>query len=107
MACRGAPRWFHPGRTHVFAVSRYGELWWWYSTQEPNGYIWQDGAGGNQFNPAPLVASGVTGDPLAISRGAGEVEVFYRNVAGSLVHLTYANGAWAPPENLLPPNSIR
>jgi hypothetical protein len=97
-----------PGRTDVFAVSRYGELWWWYSTKEPNGYIWQDGAAGTtRFNPVPLVTTGVTGDPLAISRDSGEVEVFYRNVAGSLVHLTYLNGAWLSPETLLPANSIR
>jgi hypothetical protein len=96
------------GQTNVFAVSRYGELWWWYSTQEPNGYIWTDGAGGTGSpNPLPLVTAGVTGDPLAISRGSGEIEVFYRTTAGSLVHLTYVNGAWGSPENLLQAGSIQ
>jgi hypothetical protein len=102
------------GRQDVFAVTRSGELWWFFSPGV--GSLWSSGTiiGGatvinptGGLNPLPLVSSGVTGDPVAVSRGSGEKEVFYRTTAGSLVHLTYSNGSWGPPENLLPANSIQ
>ena len=93
-------------RTDVFAVSRYGSLWWWYSTQQPNGYTWTNGGPGTYYNPLPLVAGGVGGDPLAISRGANELEVFYRTSSGSLEHMTLNNGAWSF-ESVLSRNSIQ
>ena len=98
-----------PGRFDVFTVSRDGELWWWYTTNPTNFLGWANGMNpsGGALNPPALVSSGVTGDPLAISRSANELEVFYRTTAGSLAHLTYANGSWGPPENLLPANSIQ
>jgi hypothetical protein len=95
-------------RFDVFMVSRDGKLWWWY-TQSPTGFTgWTNGMNpsGGLLNPPPL-ATGVSGDPLAISRSANEVEVFYRTTAGSLVHLTYSNGTWGTPESLLFPNTIQ
>jgi hypothetical protein len=115
-----------PGRVDVFAVSRSGELWWYWS----GGYPWPSGFvnntyGNSQTNlsggrqPLPLVSSGVTGDPIAVSRGSGsgEMEVFYRTATGGLAHITYKNGGWATTNNhglysiateyALPPYSIQ
>lgn len=90
------------GRVDAFAVSRGGELWWFYSTD--NGTTWYSvqlnsstfvanplGAP-NQPSPAnilPVVSSGVTGDPIAVSRGVNQVEVFYRTQTGSMGHIMF------------------
>lgn len=88
------------GRSDVFAVSRYGELWWWDSTTPS---IWVNGTGANR----PLVASGVSGDPVVVSRGPNEMEVFYRMTYGTLAHLTYQNGVWLTPEYVLSTYAIQ
>jgi hypothetical protein len=82
------------GRTDVFAVSRYGELYWWYSTT-PTAFV--NGVKPNALWNVPLVASGVVGSPIAVSRGSGEMEVFYRQTDGTLKHLTYNAGSWNLP----------
>jgi hypothetical protein len=97
------------GRVDVFVTSRGGELWWFYSTDgettwysatingdnivtNPPGYP-------NQSSPPnvlPLVSSGVTGDPIAITRNVNLVEVFYRTELGSLAHMMFdeSNNTW-------------
>ncbi len=97
------------GRVDAFATSRGGELWWFYSAD--GGTVWYSVKNGGStvvtntpgipYQPSPpnvfpLVTSGVTGDPLAISRGPNEVEVFYRSQLGSLIHLTFneTNNTW-------------
>lgn len=88
----------------AFAVSRQGELWYWWNFNNPISGGWTNGTNG------PLVASNggapATGDPLAVSRYSNEIEVFYRTASGQLAHLTFANG-WQPVQILLPPGSIR
>jgi hypothetical protein len=96
-----------PGHFDAFSVTRQGELWWWYTNDPTNFGGWTSGEG---F--APLVFGGgpytASGDPLAITRYASEVEVFYRTTLGQLAHLTYSNGGWQwPPEISLPTNTIQ
>ena len=93
-------------RFDAFAVSRQGELWWWYNTAPVNGG-WPDGMGNNQPLVAGNSANPATGDPVVVSRYSGEVEVFYRTGSGQLAHLTHVNGAWLPVEISLPAGSIR
>jgi hypothetical protein len=40
-------------------------------------------------------ATDAVGDPVAISRYQGQVEVFYRTTTGSLSHKAYAGGSWS------------
>jgi hypothetical protein len=96
------------GRVDVFSVARTGKLWWFYATNEPHSSIWRTGLSpiGSPV-PAPLVASGATGDPLVLSRGAGQMELFYRTNDGRLAHMTYSNGAWGVTEYVLLRNAIR
>ena len=95
-----------PGRVDMFAVTRAGELWWFWSGVYPwsSGFV-NNTYGISQMNPVgglkplPLVPSGVTGDPIAVSRSSGEMEVFYRTATGALAHITYNNGGWATTIN--------
>jgi hypothetical protein len=107
-----APVSWGPGHFDAFSVSREGELWWWKTNNPGNLGAWTNGTGSN----GPLVGNSngpntPTGDPLAISRSANEVEVFYRTDSGQLAHLTYNNGAWGALEINLPatfsPTSMR
>jgi hypothetical protein len=89
-----------PNHFDVFSVTRNGALVWWY-TDDPV-HSW----GGSALVPQGS-AYPTSGDPLAISRYANEVEVFYRTSSGELAHWTYSNGAWGWPMVSLPQNSIR
>jgi hypothetical protein len=96
------------GRVDVFATSRGGELWWFYSTDRTTWYsatisgnniVMNPPGYPNQSSPPnvlPLVASGVTGDPIAITRNVNLVEVFYRTELGSLAHMMFdeSNNTW-------------
>lgn len=89
------------GRFDVFNVTRNGTMYWWYSTYPTSWNSWTKGT-----STGMLVSGNVTGDPVAISRSTNELEVFYRTMTGSLVHMTYMNRTWTS-ENLLGPNAIR
>jgi hypothetical protein len=99
------------GHLDAFGITRTGNLYWWWTNNPvyPNTWrCWEPGdctlspsLVGNANGVTPLISGAplASGDPLAISRSAGETEVFYRALAdGSLVHLTYSNGAWQVPE---------
>lgn len=83
------------GRYDMFSVSRNGKLFWWYSTNQTAYYnTWVDGTPGSQYSD-PLVTGGVSGDPVAVSRSASQVEMFYRTTNGALTHMTYnIGGSW-------------
>jgi hypothetical protein len=58
--------------------------------------------------PPALVDSGATGDPVAVSRGAGKMEVFYRTDDGRLAHMTTTDsGTHWTTETALSANSIQ
>jgi hypothetical protein len=98
-----------PMHYDAFAVSRKGELWWWYMNSV--NYSFQ----GWSYQSSPLVPStlmpantpAASGDPLAISRETNEVEVFYRTSNGQLAHLILMDGVWGAPEISLMPGSIQ
>jgi hypothetical protein len=96
------------GHFDAFSVSRQGELWWWYTNNPTNFSAWTNGDGYDTplvFGGGPYTASG---DPLAKSRYANEVEVFYRTTSGQLAHLTYNGTVWQwPPEITLQVNTIQ
>jgi hypothetical protein len=100
------------GRVDVFAVARSGKVWWFDAHAEPHGF-WQTGTQAGAFRPPPLVSGGATGDPVALSRAPGQLELFYRTTNGQLAHLTGTNitntsATWTrTPEIVLAPNSIR
>ncbi len=97
-------------RVDVFSVARSGKLWWFWSDNEPHGSSrWHTSTAPlNSLNPPPLVSSGVSGDPVAMSRTTGQMEVFYRTNNGRLTHMTTTNsGSSWTTETLLPVNSIQ
>jgi hypothetical protein len=97
------------GRVDVFAVARSSKLWWFDSHTEPHGSHWYTGtaAPGGLQDP-PLVSGGATGDPVVVSRGAGQLEVFYRTNDGRLGHKTTTNsGTTWTTEGVLPASSIQ
>ena len=99
-----APVSWGPGRYDMFSVSRNGKLWWWASNNATAYFsTWSDVAPGTtQFDPAALVTSGVSGDPAAVTRYPGELEVFYRTTNGGLRHMTYnnTNNSWTTEQAL-------
>jgi hypothetical protein len=104
-------------RVDVFGVARNGQLWWFNSHAEPHGFWYTGTSKRGESVPRDLVDAGATGDPVAVSRGAGELEVFYRLANGQLVHMTSTNVTVGGPNNttsatwttetLLAPNSIQ
>jgi hypothetical protein len=97
------------GRVDVFSVARSGKLWWFWNGNEPHASGWNTANSGPGASvPPPLVDGGATGDPVAVSRGAGKMEVFYRTDNGRLAHMTTINsGATWTTEVVLPSYSIQ
>ena len=93
------------GRVDVFAVSRGGELWWFYSTDGETTWYSVTLNGSNivtnplgipnqaPANALPIFSGGVTGDPVAVSRAPNQVEVFFRTDTGAFTHMSFDEAA--------------
>jgi hypothetical protein len=95
-------------RVDVFSVARSGKLWWFWNGNQPGNSQWHTKNTFGASVPPALVDSGATGDPVAVSRGAGKMEVFYRTDDGRLAHMTTTNSgtSWTT-ETVLPAYSIQ
>jgi hypothetical protein len=95
-------------RVDVFSVARSGKLWWFWNGNQPGNSQWHTKNTLGAFVPPALVDSGATGDPVAVSRGAGKMEVFYRTDDGRLAHMTTTDsGTHWTTETALSANSIQ
>ena len=65
------------------------------------------GSGSWRSDPANPIANDAVGDPVAVSRSSGKVEVFYRTFVGSLTHGLYNGASWTWQPNILYSNSIQ
>jgi hypothetical protein len=65
------------------------------------------GSGSWRSDPANPIATDAVGDPVAVSRSSGKVEVFYRTFTGSLTHGLYNGASWTWQSNILFSNSIQ
>jgi len=96
------------GRVDLFSVARSGKVWWFWNGNQPGNSQWHTKNTIGASVPDPLVFGGATGDPIAISRGAGKMELFYRTDDGRLAHWTTTDsgGHWST-ETVLAANSIQ
>jgi hypothetical protein len=53
------------------------------------------------------IRTDAVGDPIALSRGVGQLDVVYRTTSGSLTHLSFNNFFSTTEANILPPGSIQ
>jgi hypothetical protein len=87
-----------PGRLDVFAVDRQSQLWHW-NKAPGTGWIPSDGQG-STLNRPPLVSGNVIGDPTVVSRGANELELFYRLGSGNVGHKILNGSTWGAQETV-------